>query len=142
MANPDINKITFEIFEPELHFSSSRSGGPGGQHVNKVNTKIELRFQIPNSELLSEEEKDILLHKLKNKINKDGELIVVSQTDRSQLRNKEAAIEKFIKLLKEALSPVKKRKSTKPTKASQKRRLEGKKLVSEKKIHRKKPNLD
>lgn len=142
MANPDINKITFENFEHELHFSSSRSGGPGGQHVNKVNTKIELRFHIPNSTLLSEEEKEILLHKLKNKINKDGQLIIVSQEDRSQFKNKETAIEKFIKLLKEALTPVKKRRATRPTRTSKKRRLEGKKLVSEKKTQRKKPDMD
>jgi len=142
MANPDINKITFRNFEPELHFSSSRSSGPGGQHVNKVNTRIELRFHIPDSELLSDEEKEILLHKLKNKINKDGELIIVSQEDRSQFKNKETAIEKFIKLLKEALTPVKKRRATRPTRASNKRRLVGKKLTSEKKTQRKKPDLD
>jgi len=142
MANPDINKITFRNFEPELHFSSSRSSGPGGQHVNKVNTRIELRFHIPDSELLSDEEKEILLHKLKNKINKDGELIIVSQEDRSQFKNKETAVEKFIKLLKEALTPVKKRRATRPTRASNKRRLVGKKLMSEKKIQRKKPDLD
>ena len=142
MANPDINKITFRNFEPELHFSSSRSSGPGGQHVNKVNTRIELRFHIPDSELLSDEEKKILLHKLKNKINKDGELIIVSQEDRSQFKNKETAVEKFIKLLKEALTPVKKRRATRPTRASNKRRLVGKKLMSEKKIQRKKPDLD
>ena len=142
MANPDINKITFRNFEPELHFSSSRSSGPGGQHVNKVNTRIELRFHIPDSELLSDEEKEILLHKLKNKINKDGELIIVSQEDRSQFKNKETAVEKFIKLLKEALTPVKKRRATRPTRASNKRRLVGKKLTSEKKTQRKKPDLD
>ena len=142
MANPDINRITFEYFEPELQFSSSRSSGPGGQHVNKVNTKIELRFHIPDSELLSDEEKEILLHKLKNKINKDGELIIISQEDRSQFKNKETTIEKFIKLLKEALTPVKKRRATRPTIASNKRRLVGKKLNSEKKTQRKKPDID
>lgn len=140
MANPDINKITFEYFEPELQFSSSRSSGPGGQHVNKVNTKIELRFHIPSSELLSEEEKSILLQKLKNKINKEGELLIVSQEDRSQLKNKEIAIRKFISLLIDVLTPKKKRKVTKPSKASIQKRLVNKKLVSEKKIQRKKPD--
>lgn len=140
MANPDINRITFEYFEPELHFSSSRSSGPGGQHVNKVNTRIELRFHIPDSELLSDEEKEILLHKLKNKINKDGELIIVSQEDRSQFKNKETAVEKFLKLLKEALTPVKIRRATKPSRASNKKRLIEKKIVSEKKSQRKKPD--
>jgi len=128
--------------DPELHFSTSRSSGPGGQHVNKVNTKVELRFSIPVSELLTQEEKIILFQKLKNKINKDGELIIVSQENRSQLKNKEAAIEKFLNILKEALTPVKERKSTKPTRTSNKRRLIGKKLTSEKKTQRKKPDID
>ncbi len=140
MANPDINRITFEYLEPELQFSSSRSSGPGGQHVNKVNTKIELRFHIPSSELLSEEEKSILLQKLKNKINKEGELIIVSQEDRSQLKNKEIAIQKFINLLIDTLTPKKKRKATKPSKASIQKRLVSKKMISEKKIQRKKPD--
>lgn len=142
MANPDINKITREYFEPELLFSTSRSGGPGGQNVNKVNTKVELRFNIPNSNLLTEKEKSILLQKLKNKINKDGELIIVSQEDRSQYKNRKAAIEKFLDLLKKALTPVKKRRPSKPTRASKKKRLEGKKLVSVKKTQRKKPDLE
>ncbi len=140
MANPDINKITREYFEQELLFSTSRSSGPGGQHVNKVNTKVELRFNIPLSELLTEEEKAILVQKLKNKINKDGELIIVSQENRSQYKNKEDAIEKFLDLLKKAFTPVKKRRPSKPTRASKERRLEGKKLVSEKKTQRKKPD--
>lgn len=142
MANPDINKITFENFEPELQFSASRSGGPGGQHVNKVNTKIELRFHILNSELLSEEEKEIILLKLKNKVNKDGELIIVSQENRSQIKNKKAAIEKFIELLKTALTPIKERKVSKPTRVSNQKRLVEKKLVSEKKTQRKKPDME
>jgi len=142
MANPDIDKITFENFEPELHFSSSRSSGPGGQNVNKVNTKIELRFHISASQILTDKEKEILLNKLKNKINKEGELIIVSQEDRSQTKNKESAIEKFLSILTEALTPVKKRRATKPTRASNKRRLVGKKLISEKKMHRKKPDLE
>jgi ribosome-associated protein len=142
MANPDINKITFENFKSELYFSSSRSGGPGGQHVNKVNTKIELRFHILNSELLTEEEKSILLHKLKNKINKDGELIIVSQENRSQYQNKAEAVEKFLALLKKAFTPVKKRKPSKPTRASKEKRLDAKKLASIKKTQRKKPDMD
>ena len=142
MANPDTNKINRENFEPELLFSASRSSGPGGQHVNKVNTKIELRFHIPSSVLLSEEEKEILLQKLKNKINKDGELIIVSQENRSQLKNKEAAIEKFLDMLKKALTPTKKRKPSRPTRASLEKRLDKKKLVSEKKSQRKKPDVE
>lgn len=141
MAGTDTNKITRENFEREILFNPSRSSGPGGQHVNKVSTKIELRFHIPNSELLTEEEKVILLQKLKNKINKDGELIIISQEERSQIKNKEAAIKKFLKILKEALTPIKERKATKPTRASLEKRLEEKKLTSEKKSQRKKPHV-
>jgi ribosome-associated protein len=142
MAGTDTNKITRENFEREILFNPSRSSGPGGQHVNKVSTKIELRFHIPNSELLTEEEKVILLQKLKNKINKDGELIIISQEERSQIKNKEAAIKKFLKILKEALTPIKERKATKPTRASLEKRLEEKRLVSEKKSQRKKPEME
>ena len=142
MAGQGTNNITWEQFEREILFSASRSSGPGGQNVNKVNTKVELRFHIPNSELISKEEKVLLLQKLKNKINKDGELIIVSQEERSQFKNKEAAIEKFINILKEALTPIKKRIATIPSKASKEKRLDEKKLVSEKKSQRKKPDIE
>jgi len=82
------------------------------------------------------------LQKLKNKINKDGELIIISQEERSQIKNKEAAIEKFIIILKEALTSIKERKATKPTRASLEKRLEEKRLVSEKKSQRKKPDVE
>lgn len=127
-------------FERELVFTSSRSSGPGGQHVNKVSTKVELRFHIPNSGLLNDEEKDILLIKLKNKINSEGELIIVSQDERSQLKNKEKAIEKFYDLLQKALTPPKKRKPTKPTQASKEKRLEEKRIIADKKEKRKPPD--
>ncbi|MCD4790284.1 MAG: aminoacyl-tRNA hydrolase [Bacteroidales bacterium] len=121
-------------------FTSSRSSGPGGQHVNKVSTKVELRFHIPNSGLLNDEEKDILLIKLKNKINSEGELIIVSQDERSQLKNKEKVIEKFYELLQKALIPPKKRKPTKPTQASKEKRLEKKRIIADKKEKRKPPD--
>lgn len=118
-------------FTPELKFSSSRSSGPGGQNVNKVNSKIELRFNITNSEILSDDEKVIIFNKLKNKINSDGELIITVQTDRSQLKNKQEAIEKFNVLITKALTPRKKRRSTSPTKASVEKRLKVKKKEGE-----------
>ncbi len=142
MANPGINKITRDNFEREFVFKTARSSGPGGQHVNKVSTKIELRFNIPHSELLTEKEKTILLQKLKNRINKEGELIIIAQEERSQLKNKETAVEKFIKILKEALRPVKQRKATMPTKSSKEKRLEDKRLISEKKKQRIKPDAE
>ena len=124
-------------FSRELQFSASRSSGPGGQNVNKVNTRVELRFHIASSALLSEEEKILLLEKLAKKINSEGELILVSQTERSQLKNKEKVTERFYSLLTRALTPRKKRKPTKPSQASKEERLEEKRKQAEKKERRK-----
>lgn len=129
--------LQYRDFTPELRFSTSRSSGPGGQNVNKVNSKIELRFNVDQSILLSEREKQMILTKLKNKINSEWELIITVQTDRSQLKNKEEALEKFHELLTKALTPRKLRRATRPTKASVEKRLETKKQLSEKKSLRK-----
>jgi ribosome-associated protein len=123
-------------FINELHFIASRSSGPGGQNVNKVNTKVELRFHVASSAILSEEEKSLIMAKLAKKINSEGELILVSQSERSQLKNKEKAIEKFYSLLTRALTPRKKRKPTKPSQASKEERLEEKRKLAEKKERR------
>jgi ribosome-associated protein len=120
----------------ELFYSSSRSSGPGGQNVNKVNSRIELRFNLPDSSLLNEEEKIKIQSVLGNRINKDGILILVSQTERSQIANKKKVTERFYKLLQKALMPVKKRRPTRPTLASKERRIESKKLQSRKKALR------
>jgi len=135
----DLSKITFER---ELVFSASRSSGPGGQHVNKTSTKVELRFNIPNSVLFTNEEKEILLDKLKNKINSEGELIIVSQESRSQLKNKETALIKFYELIEKALTPEKKRKPIKLTQAAKEKRLEAKRIQSKKKEQRKAPGSE
>jgi ribosome-associated protein len=111
-------------FEKEFIYATSRSGGPGGQNVNKVSTKVELRFSISGTVLFSETEKEIILLKLKNKINKDGELILVSQAKRTQLLNKEAVTEKFYDLVSKALTIQKKRRATGPTSSSKLKRLE------------------
>ncbi|MCK9423549.1 MAG: aminoacyl-tRNA hydrolase [Bacteroidales bacterium] len=124
-------------FSSEFSFTASRSSGPGGQHVNKVSTKVELRFDVVNSNLLSQEEKEVILSKVTGKINAEGVLIIVSQVERSQLKNKERTIEKFYALLANALKPRKKRKPTKPSQASKEKRLEAKRLQSEKKTRRK-----
>lgn len=129
-------------FGKEFTFNTSRSGGPGGQNVNKVSTKVELRFNVIESVLLRADEKEIILEKLGNKINKDGELILVSQSERSQLANKEKVIEKFYNLLSKALSPKKERKPTKQTKQSKEKRLQKKKVNSEKKSRRKQVDID
>lgn len=122
----------------EFQFLTSRSSGPGGQNVNKVNSKVELRFDVQNSSLLSEEQKEILLVKLSTKISSEGILSIVSQRDRSQLTNKEDAISKFYVLISKALKPVKHRRSTRPTKGSVEKRLTGKRIKSEIKQNRSK----
>lgn len=122
----------------EITFNASRSSGAGGQNVNKVNTKVELRFPIVQSLELTEEEKELLRNKLRTRITEQDELIIVAQTERSQLKNKEIATEKFVTLLEKAFTPQKKRKPTRPTKASITKRLETKKKNSDKKALRRK----
>lgn len=136
---PNNNKI--KDFKDELSISASRSSGPGGQNVNKVNTKVEVRLNIADSNLLSDEKKVLLFEKLANKINKLGELIVVSQSERTQLQNKEKAIEKLNLLIANALKVDKKRKKSKIPKSVKEKRLKDKKLKSEKKDKRKPPEL-
>jgi ribosome-associated protein len=113
-------------FDSEFNFTTSRSSGPGGQNVNKVSTKVELRFNLQTSAVLSETEKEILFRKLKNKINKENELIIVAQSERTQLMNKVAVTAKFFEMLSKALTIPKKRKITQPSLSSKLKRLEGK----------------
>lgn len=131
-----MNNLEDRGLERELLFQASRSGGAGGQNVNKVNTKVELRFQVESSELLTEEEKALVQEKLGSRINSEGYLQVVCQTERSQLQNKELCVQRFYELLRQALTRQKKRKATKPSRASVRRRLEGKKKQADKKANR------
>ena len=126
-------------FSKEWQIKTSRSGGPGGQNVNKVNSKVTLRFDIDSSEILHESEKTLLKEKLSNKISNDNILIITSESERSQLKNREEAISKFYRLLKKAFTVRKKRKPTKPTKAAIQKRLNEKKKLSDKKQLRQKP---
>ncbi len=129
-------------FFPELIFKAVRSSGPGGQNVNKVNTRVELRFDVSNSLLLNEKEKTLLISRLGKRISKEGFLLIVSQSERSQLKNKEECVRKFYLILEKTLKPKKKRTPTSPTLSSKKKRLEGKKQLSEKKISRSGKNIN
>jgi len=131
--------VNIPDLSPEFQFLTSRSSGPGGQNVNKVNSKVEIRIDIKNSELLSEEQKDRILSKLASKITSEGILIIVSQRNRSQLSNKEDAICKLYALLSNALQPDKPRKNTRPTKSSVEKRLNVKRINSRVKQNRQKP---
>jgi len=126
----------------ELKLKAVRSSGPGGQHVNKVSTKVELTFNLMDSVALSEEEKERILKKLTTKLTKDGFLLLQEDKTRSQHKNKELVIKRFLDLLQEALKVPKKRKKSKPTKASVEKRLKSKRISSQKKASREKPNLD
>ena len=126
----------------ELNFKATRSSGPGGQHVNKTSSKIELTFYLENSFSLSEKEKELLKIKLVSKLTKENVLILFCEETRSQHRNKEISIKRFLALLKTNLIRPKKRQKTKPSKGALKRRVETKKRTSIKKSLRKKPKFD
>jgi len=131
-----------DLLLKELKFKAVRSSGPGGQHANKVSSKIQLLFDVENSSSFTEEEKDLLLKKLKSKLTKENILILTSEETRSQHKNKEVVIRKFHETIKESLKIPTKRKATKPSKSSIKKRLERKKKQAFKKAIRQKPKLD
>ena len=131
-----LQELLKQDFSTEFQFQASRSGGAGGQNVNKVSTKVELRFNVATSSLLDDNQKKLIQKKHKNQINSAGELIIVSQEERTQLRNKNTTIKKFKELLMKALTIPKKRIKVTPTAGMIAERLKNKKMASDKKSNR------
>ena len=134
--------MNIEKLIKELNFKAVRSSGAGGQHVNKVSSKIELFFDVENSNEFSEEEKNLLFKNLATRLTKENMLLLTCDESRSQHKNKELAIKRFLEIIKQSLIIPKKRKPTKPSKASIKRKAENKRKQAFKKALRKKPNLE
>ncbi len=131
-------KITASILTSELAFTTSRSSGPGGQNVNKVESKVTLKWNVRQSVLITEEERELILKKLHSRVSTDGILILTSQDKRSQLQNKEEVIQKLDTTLAKAFEKKKARKKTKPSKGAVEKRINSKKQHSQKKQWRQK----
>ncbi len=126
----------------ELSFKATRSSGAGGQHVNKVSSKIELTFDIQNSTILSEEQKQLLLKNLATRITKENILMLFCDESRSQHKNKEIITKRFLKIISNGLKIPKRRKPTKISRSANRKRLERKKIQAYKKAIRRKPTLE
>jgi ribosome-associated protein len=131
-----------ETIYKELHFKAVRSSGAGGQHVNKVSSKVELYFDLASSEAFTEKEKQLLLKNLSNRINKEGVLKIYSSESRSQHTNKEKVVKRLFKIIEKGLIVPKKRRPTKMSRAQKIKRLDNKTKHATKKILRKKPTLE
>ncbi len=137
----NVREIASRDFYTEFQFQTSRSSGPGGQNVNKLETRVTLRFNVNSSLLLSDEEKERLQKKWSSKLTNEGDVLFSAETHRSQLKNKELAVKLFFQALEKAFTEPKPRKKTKPSKAAIKKRIDGKKKLSEKKSMRKPPDF-
>ncbi len=130
------NRLT--IPAAELEHTASRSSGPGGQHANKTDSRIQVRWNIPFSSVLNDSQKELLFRVLASRLTDDGDLILASDLHRSQHRNKAEVNQRLAAVVREALVPPKPRRKTKPTRASRRKRLEDKKRRSELKSQRRK----
>lgn len=126
---------------PEVSYQFARSGGAGGQNVNKVATKAELRFSVRDSPSLTDEKRATLLEKLANKLTTEGELVLTHQTERTQLANKEKVTKKFLRLIEKAFERQKPRRATRPSKAAVEERHTEKRQRGEIKANRRKVDI-
>jgi len=130
-----------EALFQECDFKAVRSSGPGGQHVNKTSTKVMLHWSLKDSNVFSEDQKERLYKRLKNKLTTDDQLVLSYDQSRSQHKNKDEVFKNLVRLLENGLLKPKRRKKTRPTLASKKRRLDSKKRNAEKKANRKPPSF-
>lgn len=130
-----------EALFQECDFKAVRSSGPGGQHVNKTSTKVMLHWSLKDSNVFSEDQKERLYKRLKNKLTTDDQLVLSYDQSRSQHKNKDEVFKNLVRLLENGLLKPKRRKKTKPSLASKKRRLDSKKRNAEKKANRKPPSF-
>lgn len=130
------------LLKSELTYKYVRSSGSGGQNVNKVSSKAELYFHVEDSKVFSEVEKQKLVEFFKNRLNKDGVLVLACDESRSQFRNKAIVTRRLLELIEEGLKEEKKRIRTKIPKAAKRKRLKRKRINSEKKANRKRPEVD
>lgn len=127
------------IPDEEIEWTFARSGGPGGQNVNKVASKAQLRWRVVGSEVLGPEAMERLLARQRNRLTLDGDLLVSSQVHRDQERNRQACVEKLGQMIQEALHPPVKRRPTRPSRAARQERLDSKRRRSEVKSSRRTP---
>jgi ribosome-associated protein len=137
-TNPNMKT---DIILTELQFKAVRSSGPGGQNVNKVSSKVVLTFDLRNSKALTEEEKELLIHKLSKRLTSEQILILNCDEDRSQLKNKTIVTKRFLELINTSLIVPKKRKATKIPRSVIEKRIKAKRNLSEIKQNRRKPHF-
>jgi ribosome-associated protein len=144
MADDESLRISSKVTIPrsELRFRFSRSSGPGGQHVQKSSTRVELLFDVASSPSLTDEQRARVAERLSGYVDSAGVLHLVAQSERSQWRNREEVVERFQALMRKALRPRKRRRSTRPTAASKEKRLRKKRLRSETKQRRGKVRVE
>lgn len=140
IENGKLKIMNKELLLTEVTYKATRSGGPGGQHVNKTSTRVELYWNLEESQALTNKEKYLLRTALANRLNREGQLVLSASRTRSQLKNKRQVTDKFLKLLERKVIPPAVRKKTRVPKAVKRKRLKNKRIRSEKKANRRRPD--